>query len=702
MSTSPSRAKGECDIHVRPLATSAQCSYYEISSESFRGCKMPPGRKRCLSPTTRRQLSHLLHAGNISNRGLEVILHTLNKVQITPCSRFYLDKLNMEPFDKVKIEIDMPLENGGSWLWKFADPNKLLALLVEESASLQRLFADALRVYPCSSQSPWQLIVGWDEFIPGAKLKAHNWRKTMNVSFSFVELGKDALWHEDAWITPVCVRHHKMNAVAGGFSAMLRQVLRLLLLSPDGLAKGGVALNLEGRPTLLFASLAFCIADGEGLKIAFEWKGAGATKPCLKHWNIVSKRSAINEYSDTFVSVCCHDAGRFAAFSDDELFGAIDSLLEGLQLVERGVAAKGRYEQLQKSIGFAPTPQGILADLDLREHMHIQKMVQYDWVHTMLQDGVLSEETYRLIQSVSTFGIDMGMLQRFMQEDWKYPAFHAKNRYLHQMFDTRRDPEQTHLKCSCSELLAAYGLVRHFAETRVPAGSEEVAPALDSFQACCHIMDVIRLAKSGQVALPDAGGMLATAVADHLRKHKLAYGESFVRPKFHWMFDIAEQWTTAPLVIDAFIIERLHLRMKAIAEPVCNTNVFEETTLAGIINSQLRSLHSNDICKDGLVGKKAMLGQDIQVADKVTLGGLNISINDVVLKHKTASLVLACLREKDDLFVLVKLLALHANIGIHSFRCRMTSNVQLWRVADLELPLAWKGEEDNMMIIIRR
>lgn len=79
-------------------------------------------------------------------------------------------------------------------------------------------------------------------------------RKVMVLSFTFLELGQAALSAEWAWFTPVVVRTTMLQAVKGGWSAMLSIFLRRLLLSPaGGLLTAGAALPLEGRPTMLYA-----------------------------------------------------------------------------------------------------------------------------------------------------------------------------------------------------------------------------------------------------------------------------------------------------------------------------------------------------------------------------------------------------------------------------------------------------------------
>ena len=48
-------------------------------------------------------------------------------------------------------------------------------------------------------------------------------------------------------------------------------------------------MTLDGQPKLLFAKLGNVLADGEGHMMAFDWKGASALKPCLRHFNVYKK-----------------------------------------------------------------------------------------------------------------------------------------------------------------------------------------------------------------------------------------------------------------------------------------------------------------------------------------------------------------------------------------------------------------------------
>ena len=73
----------------------------------------------------------------------------------------------------------------------------------QECQAVAELFATTLAENPCSFERPWHIIVGFDEFAPGNKLKVDNSRKCMNLSFTFREFGQAAWCTEVAWLTPV-------------------------------------------------------------------------------------------------------------------------------------------------------------------------------------------------------------------------------------------------------------------------------------------------------------------------------------------------------------------------------------------------------------------------------------------------------------------------------------------------------------------
>ena len=112
----------------------------------------------------------------------------------------------------------------------------------------------------------------------------------MVISASFVQLGQAALSHNDAWMTIAVARTHgAIDQVAGGWSTMLRVLVEDLLFGPLGVATAGLTLSLPTSVTMVKASLTNFLADGDGFRLAYDWRGAASLKPCLVHNNVVAK-----------------------------------------------------------------------------------------------------------------------------------------------------------------------------------------------------------------------------------------------------------------------------------------------------------------------------------------------------------------------------------------------------------------------------
>ena len=165
--------------------------------------------------------------------------------------------------------------------WKFLDPNRLVAHLVDASPKLAGVLAAAAARHPCRSGRPWHLCVVWDEFMPGNVLSSSNARLTMVLSFSFLELTQGKLWHEKCWFSPVPVRSKIISRTEGRWSGVPRAYLNAHMYSATGMATAGLPLMLNGQQFMVFATLSHLLADGDGLCVAF--KGASGLKCCLRH-----------------------------------------------------------------------------------------------------------------------------------------------------------------------------------------------------------------------------------------------------------------------------------------------------------------------------------------------------------------------------------------------------------------------------------
>ena len=167
-----------------------------------------PKRRRVLADLPPELLPNLLHQGGVSMTGLASLMATLRGADpsCNQWDRHVLGEANQETFHRIKCEDAVRMCSGVPWSWWYVDPGKLLTVLLGESAALQGLYDDAWARSPATPQAPWSLVVAYDEFVPGNKLSTDQTRKTMVVSFTFLELGAAALSRGTVWTTPVSVR----------------------------------------------------------------------------------------------------------------------------------------------------------------------------------------------------------------------------------------------------------------------------------------------------------------------------------------------------------------------------------------------------------------------------------------------------------------------------------------------------------------
>ena len=111
-------------------------------------------------------------------------------------------------------------------------------------------------------------------------------------------------------------------------------------------------------------------------------------------------------------------------------------------------------------------------------------------------------------------------------------------------------------------------------------------PEVVAFMAAIKLVDAIQEAKQhcgSQFA--DRDGILfrarhRTRLAElALKRHVKAHGNARVKAKHHWSLHIGEQIAGDLMVLDTFVIERLHRRFKFAAKEVRNTIFYENAVL---------------------------------------------------------------------------------------------------------------------------
>ena len=419
-------------------------------------------------------LRSVLNVGGLSNKGLQDVLKQIgDHDDVLLASDRDIRAAFTSIFDQVGHVISLHLDKGGTFDWEVVDPTKLLPLLLESSPALQEVYWRALGEGRASQADPWRIVLTWDEFCPGNKLRVDNRRKCMNVAMNFVNLGPAALTQDWTWIPLICVRTTVIRQVRGGWSHMLREFLRHMLAGPSGFRTAGVPVTLHGEVHLLHATVSAMLSDGDGLRQAYDWRGSAALKPCFKHGNVWKKHSDLAHRHAGHVEITCHDCNAFASRTSAEVFVAVDMLAAAEQRVQAGTMTRARFEKLEQVHGVNTNLHGFLWDPEIRRLFDPVAAFRYDWLHNMLQDGIVTTEIFHFLRACEPYGVRASDLQSFLRDEgWVSPlATRSKSKDLHRIFDEYRSAasqESEKLKCNASEALGLYGMLRYFVATRVP------------------------------------------------------------------------------------------------------------------------------------------------------------------------------------------------------------------------------------------
>jgi hypothetical protein len=115
----------------------------------------------------------------------------------------------------------------------------------------------------------------------------------MVLSFTFRELGQEAISGGQGWITPAVIRSTVLADVRGGWSAALRIFLERAMFGENGFATTSCPLIVRGSVVCIFARVVNIHSAVDGLRMALDWRGASSLKPCFRHHNVLKKVSRL-------------------------------------------------------------------------------------------------------------------------------------------------------------------------------------------------------------------------------------------------------------------------------------------------------------------------------------------------------------------------------------------------------------------------
>ena len=120
----------------------------------------------------------------ISQSELSTLLASLRNIDLSESfSRRVVGEYVHERIQHLTHVFELDLQDHEQpFQWVILHPLKLLQELLDTSASLKEAYIEAANRSPLGPDRPWSLIIGFDEFAPGNKLKVNNHRTSEKTS----------------------------------------------------------------------------------------------------------------------------------------------------------------------------------------------------------------------------------------------------------------------------------------------------------------------------------------------------------------------------------------------------------------------------------------------------------------------------------------------------------------------------------------
>ena len=228
--------------------------------------------------------------------------------------------------------------------------------------------------------------------------------------------------------------------------------------------------------------------------------------------------------------------------------------------------------------------------------------------------------------------------------------------------------------------IQCHAILRQWAESHT---EDATSAQLSSFRQGCHTIDLFLMAKRQLLTMQSASDAIRNSVQQWLALHKAAYGESHLTPKFHWVFDVAEQMKMDSMLHDQFVVKRLHLIVKKHGERIDNLRIFSRSVLAGCLNTQIAELRQMKKFVR-LVQTETATFNGAQIADSMEVLGMHLSVDDLVVKDNFLGAILACAMEDDQPLLVVALFQCRSRTSYYSASWIRTCERRVWRAEEVK------------------
>ena len=605
----------------------------------------------------RQRIDRLMSLRRLTNAPSATTAKILEAVRQTPqllhepTSTATIHRHTMHQFEEHSRALTLVLEDGGVFEWSIVLPQHALKYFAERNGHIRELLLrEASKL---GAAHIWKTIFYNDELGVGNVLRADNRRKCVAFYWSIAEFGND-LRFEDSWFCLGILRTGVLQKVRGGLSAVTRTILRAAFVPhpTDQTFTTGITLNLH-EPYLFVCQFSVSLGDEASLKETWDLKGSSGMRPCVKCKNCTMKRAALSQHDPLLQTISCINFELFDTQSDNDIWWACDHIMQRQQL-----DSKANFERLETACGLNWNIYGLLADQELREYVK-PTSIHFDGMHCYFSQGIAGLELHNFLEASTRVGITFAEVRQYFEADWRM-AGNINARVIANMTfsENRAKSSEASWKGMASELLSVYPIMEHMARNLL-APFHEIRNELRSFLCMCDIVKQVQRMKRQCPVLESEVVRLKLLQKSHLQAFIACYGEQQVRPKHHYSLHIGDQCLEHGMMIDCFVLERKHKRIKHIANHINKSSTYETSVMAVVWNA---SLCSASQLAEHFVGRStvsqelaAILGaQEVLIGAQMMHNRISICCNDVLVSDTDAIEVCACIQLNGNFCLLVR------------------------------------------------
>ena len=423
-------------------------------------------------------------------------------------------------------------------------PRFSLPEMVQLKANSSSFFKECLSHAMRTNDNTLELVVAWDETVPGNVLAPDLRRKAALTYCSFLEM--PVLWADTCWFTLSVSRSADIQGIPQGYPRAITAVLEAVLHE----VKDGFMVEIDGEPELLRIKQFNIVADADGIRLMTGAKGFAGLKCCFRCSNVVSG-------AHTNMARHEHISSRYIdkwSLHDRESLQSIQAHLQG-------IAGKTAREKAETQLGWNLNEMnaGVVWKPALREILPLDNIL-YDPMHCWASNGLIGQELgywFAALNEKTTATLQQ--LKTYCKTCWTSCGIHWVDTDL--LLATKLWPQDKDFKGEAAASLNVLPLIVAFSHEVILPIYPCMAPEIKSISALYEVICSWTAAKSSDAAARSK--KLAECQQRHVECFVSAYGKRAARPKLHFSMHLPFQFEHKKKALDCFPCERRHRYFKS-------------------------------------------------------------------------------------------------------------------------------------------